>query len=399
MNARQQIDDRAAGTGAWSLIVLAWAMSMIGTAGLAQIPSVLADIMRSFGVGPGTASLSLSALFVAAAVGSLASGWVIDRIGAERVIWMSGLLFVVADLAAYAAPSISWFLLARCVASVGFLGTTNGPPALLIRATSGRRQRAAMTLWSTFVPAGWVVGPLLSASVAGTEHWRLTFIFHAAAVGTLLAIGILAIRAPSARPVSAPARAEVGFLFRNRQILFVALALGLSAFVGVGMNGVVPLFFVRYHGLSAAAAALLLSGGSVVNFLGGLAFLPAASALGLRNTTILIVGLGIVGLGAAFAPAEPLGISIFALATALLAVGMVTAMLITRMPSLAQSRMQGGAIAGLMSQSTSIFGLIGGAAYPSLVGNPLMIITLSVIGWLGIAASASSRRAVAKRAL
>ena len=397
MTARQQLDD--SGTGAWSLIILAWAMSMIGTAGLAQIPSILVDIMRSFGVGPGPAGLSLSALFVAAAVGSLASGWVIDRLGAERVIWMSGLLYAAADLAAYAAPTITWFIAARCIASVGFLGLTNGPPALLIRATSGRRQQAAMTLWSTFVPAGWVVGPLLSASVAGTENWRLTFLYHAAAVGTLIVIGILAIRAPSNRPAKAPARAEIGFLFRNRQILFVALALGLSAFVGVGINGVVPLYFIRHHGLSAAAAALLLAGGSIVNFLGGLAFLPTATALGLRKATVLIVGVGIVGLAAAFAPAEPLGVAVLALAAALLAVGMVTAMLTTRMPSLAQSPLQGGAVAGLMSQSTSIFGLIGGAAYPSLVSDPLMIIALSVIGWLGIAASSSTRTAVAKRTL
>jgi predicted MFS family arabinose efflux permease len=374
-------------------------MSMIGTAGLAQIPSVLADIMRSFGVGPGPAGLSLSALFAAAAVGSLASGWVINRLGAERVIWMSGLLYAAADLAAYAAPTITWFIVARCVASIGFLGLTNGPPALLIRATSGRRQHAAMTLWSTFVPAGWVIGPLLSAAVAGGENWRLTFLFHAAAVGTLMAIGALAIRAPSAGPDGAPARGGIGFLFRNRQILFVALALGLSAVVGVGINGVVPLYFVRYHGLSAAAAALLLAGGSIVNFFGGLAFLPTATALGLRKATILIVGVGIVGLGAAFAPTEPLGVAIFALVVALLAVGMVTAMLTTRMPSLAHSPLQGGAIAGLMSQSTSIFGLIGGAAYPSLVSNPLMLIALSVIGWLGIAASSSARTAAATPAL
>lgn len=380
----QAAEETQQSAGRWSLILVAYACGLVATAGMAQIAPLLGDIMRGFSVGPAAAGVALSAVFVASALGSTLSGWAVDRVGAYRIMWAAGALYFAADLGSFAARDILMFDVARCAGSLGFLGMTIAAPALIIGRTRGARQRSAMIIWSTFAPAAWIVGPLLSAPVAGTAGWQWSFVFHASLVALVIAAGLYALRGKIERH-DAGSSTQFWVVLRNARAVRLAAAVGLSAFVGLGVNSVVPFYLVSYHGFTPATASSLLAFGSVINFAGGLAFLPISRALGVRGTGFLIVALAIPSIVATFIPTLPIVATIGGLAVALFAVGLLTALVMTQVPLLIDSPAQGGVISGLMSQAGAMFALAGGAVYGALAQAPTGVLLVSVGAWLLIA--------------
>jgi len=140
-------------------------------------------LVRGSGGSYAIAGLAVSAATLGTSFGSPVLGRLIDRQGQTRVLFLSMLSQVAALLAlAILAPSGGFLLFGLCV----IYGFSNPPLAASMRAgwstlfTDRSQLTQAFSLDSTAQEAIWILGPLLSASIAASIDPRATLVAMAA---------------------------------------------------------------------------------------------------------------------------------------------------------------------------------------------------------------------------
>jgi MFS transporter, YNFM family, putative membrane transport protein len=213
----------------------AWIALCLGTAGvfadMYTTQSILPTIGRSFGLSPATTGLTISAVVLAVAAGSLVAGPLSDRIGRKPVMVGASALLVVPTVLCGLAPTFG--LLVACRALQGLL-------------------MPGLTSVAIVYVGGQVLGGLLargaSAALAGLLDWRLALsAFALPTAGGALA---LAFWLP---PVERAGRghmgvrwADVGTHLRNVRLLATCVV-GFSLFFGfIGTFTYIPYYLTGH---------------------------------------------------------------------------------------------------------------------------------------------------------
>lgn len=282
-----------------------------------MLPPLFPWLMKDFGLSYTQAGFLMTVFFVISGVGQAIAGFVVDRVGARRV-----LLFGIGTLALSAvvlALAQSYAMLLLCAAVAG-LGNSVFHPAdftLLNRRVATTRLGHAFSAHGLSGNLGWAAGPVFMAGIAYQAGWQ-TAAWGAAAVGVVV-LALLVVRRGSledvprgAAPVAVAADAAVApggrFVFLSSGavwLCFLFFFLTTAAF-GILQNYAPPILG-NIYGLSLATATAALTAyllGSAAGMVTG-GFIAARTAASERviALTLLVAATAAVVLSLGIVPA------------------------------------------------------------------------------------------------
>ncbi len=247
-----------------------------------------------------------SVLLLGWAVGGVAFGWVVDRLGRTRTLLLTMLLYSLGTALCAAAPNIGVLVVCRVIASLGIGGEWAAGASLVAEVVPEHRRVEAGALLYTSAPLGLFLATELTRYIqgdlfAGTPEtaWRWVFL-----CGLLPAVVALVVRTFVEEPerwkdaAAVPPRLSELFLpaWRRRTVTGLLLALtallmwwSVNAFLPVvarglaGRHAVSTALEPREAAASAEAwVAHATNRFNLGGFLGTLAAVPIAKTLGRR---------------------------------------------------------------------------------------------------------------------
>jgi YNFM family putative membrane transporter len=301
-----------------------WFALFLGTAGvfadMYTTQSILPVLGRAFRLAPATAGLTVSAVVLAVAAGSLVAGPLSDRIGRKPVMVGASAILVVPTLLCGLAPSFGALVVFRALQGLFMPGLTSVMIVYVNEQFAARWRGTAMGVYVSGQVLGGLLARFASATLTGLLSWRPALAFFAIpTAGGALA---LARYLPSAPPTAGRlgARwADVGTHLRNRRLVAICV-IGFGLFFGfIGTFTYLP-----YYLTGAPFRVPPASLGLVYLVWGMGIFSPVAGALsarvGRRRAIAASMALACCGMLVTLIGSLP----VVVLGLALLAVGMFT---------------------------------------------------------------------------
>ena len=138
----------------WGLVGLLVAAGVVAAFHVGKVPPSIPSIREDLGASLGQAGWLLSMVNLTAALGGMAIALTVDRFGHRRLILLGTALCCVASLLGAFAGSIGLLLVWRFLEGLGFIVVTVSVPTLVLRVTDPADRHRAMTIWTSYMPAG-----------------------------------------------------------------------------------------------------------------------------------------------------------------------------------------------------------------------------------------------------
>ncbi len=334
---------------------------------------VLPQIAAEYGLGPGGASLAMSAATLALAVVVVPVAMLSERIGRRPVIVVSVLLAGVLGVVLPFAPNYELFLVLRVLQGVAAAGVPAASMAYLADELSSKKLGAAMGAMIAGNSIGGMVGRLLSGTTVDWLGWRGSILLSGV-IGLVAALVVVFfLPRAQARPKQAPRGMKAALKDPVLLSLYVVAVLLVGAFISfynvagfqlTGPSWLESLVFLFYaFGSTSAAFAGRLS-----------------DRLG--RGRVLLMAIGVVALGTlASLVWVPLGLAVVT-AGFFGAHAIASSWVGARAPANARGHAAGLYLCGFYVGS-SIGGTSGSTAYGEWGWIGLVLV---IIGWLVLAA-------------
>ena len=364
--------------GGWPSLTLIYLYGVVSAASLSKAIPLQAHISSLPGASPALFGLFISLMAVLPAIFGTASGAVIDRLGARPALILAALVGALVNALYLLSDAIASFQVIRVVEGCIPLLTYAAAPALMIAISAPERRSAAMALWSSYTPVGTSLGLLISATFAGTDHWRNAYLVHGALFVLLALVGLALPKAPAAGLIRGGPRRSIIALLKSAEgvgPLRLAGAFGVLILLGLGVSVVMPPYLSRHYGITLGAASGIMAVANVVMILGS-TLSGVFLSRGLRAATLfatLAVCGSIAGLGV-FAPWTHIGLTLSALVIWLTCTGAAMAVLASLLPKVAGPEHRA-STAGLLSQT---------GALTTFITSPLWLAVLGLNQWLAL---------------
>lgn len=234
-------------TGHGALIALLGASCLTAMAATAVTPA-LPGMAAAFADTPNAQFLVKIALTLPALVIALCAtivGTVADRIGADKVLIASALLFAMAGSAGLYAPTLTTLLVSRAVLGIAIAGMSTGVLSLIGALYEGQRRQRIVGLQGSAASFGGMAFLMLGGLLAA-YGWRLPFATYGL---SLLLIPIMLVCLPHRAQAASTNRTEAAEPIRWRQVAFAYCA----AFFGMILFYVIPVqlpFHLSAYGVS-----------------------------------------------------------------------------------------------------------------------------------------------------
>lgn len=269
------------------------------------IPPLFPWLMADFGLSFTEVGATTAVFFLVSGVGQAASGFIVDHLGARRVLFFGVALFAVAAVTLGAAKSYPMLMLAAAIAGLGNCVFHPADFTLLNRNVSPARLGHAFSTHGLCGNLGWALAPVFMSGMAVAFGWRIAA-FSASGVA-LLALAILALRRAALRDTSPPAepaahgRAPSIFAFLYSPAVWMCfLFFFLSTTAFGALQNFAPSALRHLYGFSIAGGASALTafllGGAAGIFVGG--FLASGSeahdrfiAVGLTSAALIALAI------------------------------------------------------------------------------------------------------------
>ncbi|MEW9581444.1 MFS transporter [Paraburkholderia sp. DGU8] len=156
------------------------------------IATALPQMAHSFGVGPNSLSLGMTAYMLALAIFIPASGWVADRCGARTVFFSAIAVFTAASVLCGLSQNVVEFTAARVLQGMGGAMMVPVGRLIVVRSTEKSRMMQAISTITWPAIAAPVVGPPVGGFITTYASWRWIFLlnvpFGLAAMAVALAV-------------------------------------------------------------------------------------------------------------------------------------------------------------------------------------------------------------------
>lgn len=168
------------------------------------------------------------------------------------------------------AQNFGQLLAARVGVGVGEAGCTPAAHSLISDLVPREKRSSAMAFYGLGVPIGGLLGMIIGGQVNDAFGWRAAFLIVGLPGIALAAIVWLVLRDPRASHAARLLRAEtpavpqiggvaaLAEVMRSRAFILLAIAAGLTSFLGYGKGVWVAVFFIRTHGLTPGDTGLWL---------------------------------------------------------------------------------------------------------------------------------------------
>src|SRR5262252_7436494 len=154
-----------------------------------MVPSLFPWLMREFSLNFTQAGSLTAAFFVASGIGQALAGFVVDRVGAQRVLRSGIGLFSIAAVVLGASNNYGMLLAAALLAGTGNSVFHPADFTTLNRDVSVPRLGHAFSVHSLSGNLGWAAGPVFMTGIAASFGWRVAA--FAAALVALLTLSLL----------------------------------------------------------------------------------------------------------------------------------------------------------------------------------------------------------------
>ena len=241
------------------------------------------------GLGSGDAGVMFAVLSGSVAVGGLAGGFAIGRLGPRAGVAVALVVVAVGAVLSAASRSEAALLLGQAVLGFGS-GAFFAPGLRSAAELDGARRGLAIGIFGVAFSGGVALAGLLAA-LGAVWGWRATFI-AAAALAVVVAAGCAVARLPTVLPASA-----AGTSFRPGAAVAPVAVGGAAAALQYGAVSFLPLFAVYAWDVSPGTAALVIT---VSRLLSVPAKLVSGNAADREGSVRLArrLGLGLAALGA-----------------------------------------------------------------------------------------------------
>ncbi len=197
------------------------------------------------------------------------AGFVVDRVGARRVLLSGMVLFGLAIAAAGMAPTYGALLLIAAVAGLGNSVFHPADYSMLNASVSARRIARAYSLHQISGNVGWVLAPLLVVSVTHVAGWRVALVVAGGVALAATVVIALHTHGLGVRMPPLPSQHGVGLSADLRMLLTVPIlmAFGYFMLLTASTSGI-QTFAVPALGAIYNAPLVLATGALTVYLLG-----------------------------------------------------------------------------------------------------------------------------------
>jgi DHA1 family bicyclomycin/chloramphenicol resistance-like MFS transporter len=221
------------------------------------IPS-FAAISRDLHTDPGRVQLTMTAYFLAVAVGQIIYGPISDAVGRRRPLFAGLALFAAGSIWAACAPSIGVLMAARACQGLGAASTAVVPMASISDEHTGPDAARLLSIAILALSVSPILAPTLGGVLAQFASWRLIFgvLTVIALLAALLTARLLPETLPPARRVrTGPLRmfATYGRLIVDRRFIVPLFTAGAAQSVLLVFISGSPFVLVTLHGLQPMA--------------------------------------------------------------------------------------------------------------------------------------------------
>lgn len=246
--------------------------SVMGLVGLAHasshfshllLPVMFPVFMKEFGWSFSELGLLSTVFFVVSGVGQATAGFVVDRLGARPVMWVSVLLFVLACLAAAHADSYSTMLVAAVLAGMGNCAFHPVDFTILNQRVSTPRLGYAFSVHGLTGNLGWAAAPVFLTFWTAAADWRTAYLAAAGLYAGILVLLVLQkdhLLTTPHRKASADPAAESDLAFTRLPVVWWCFAFFLlsTMTLAVVQNFSVPIL-KALHGIPLELASMTLT--------------------------------------------------------------------------------------------------------------------------------------------
>ena len=180
----------------------------------------------------------MTVFFVVSGVGQALSGFLVDKVGARRVLFSGHALLGIGALVLAAAPNYSVLLLGSLIAGCGNAVFHPAGYTLLNQNVSKERLPHAFSVHGISGNIGWAAAPLFLAGVATLSSWRVALL-AASAIPALMLLTLVLNRKvlSTAAPVQTSAQAAGGS-FDFLRLPAVWMCFGFFFLTSVALGGI-----------------------------------------------------------------------------------------------------------------------------------------------------------------
>lgn len=168
------------------------------------IATALPQMARSFGIGPNSLSLGVTAYMLALAIFIPASGWVADRCGSRTVFFGAVVTFTLASVLCGLSQNVGEFVAARVLQGIGGAMMVPVGRMIVVRSTDKSRLMQAISTITWPAIAAPVVGPPIGGFITTYASWRWIFLLNVPfGIAVLAAVAALVpnLRGEARRPL------------------------------------------------------------------------------------------------------------------------------------------------------------------------------------------------------
>jgi MFS family permease len=228
------------------------------------LPPLFPWLMRDFGLTFTQVGAAMTVFFVVSGIGQALAGFVVDRVGALRVLYGGVALLSVGGLLYSAAQSYPMLLAAAAVAGLGNSVFHPADYTLLNRRVSASRLGHAFSVHGLTGSLGWAAAPVFVLAVAQALGWRAACM-GASMIGFLALAFLFANRrtlqdAPRIFPGEGARRRGGSFAFLGALVVWMCFAFFFVAVMAFGgLQNFAPAIFRDAYGVTLAFATTALT--------------------------------------------------------------------------------------------------------------------------------------------
>jgi len=222
------------------------------------LPTLFPWLMRDFDLTFTQVGTTMTVFFVVSGIGQALAGFVVDRLGAVRVLYGGIGLLSLAALGIGLAQNFPMLLAAAAVAGLGNSVFHPADFTLLNRSVSTARLGHAFSVHGLSGSLGWAAAPVFVAGIAETMGWRAAAI--GAAIVGLVALAFLHLNRGQLRMAELPTesrKAQGGtFAFLGSGVVWMCFLFFLLAVMAFGaLQNFAPPILERMYGVTLTFAA------------------------------------------------------------------------------------------------------------------------------------------------
>lgn len=278
-------------------LVLLCAGSTAASVGTTMLALLVPLLGLEYGLDAVGVGVVVSGAFVLPLLLAVATGRVVDRYGAKRVLALGLAAFAVGLLPAVALPGLATLIVANVIASLGHLASVVGSQALVADLGRGAGRTAAYGWWTTSVSLGQLVGPLIAGVTLDVLPRSVAFV--PALVAVVIAVGFVsAVRATgAAREGASQALATDGSAVRaiRDPVVLIAIVTSSAAVWAMVVFGTFFPLHLTDLAVPATTIGALMSLRALAAVVVRSVIVPVVAGLGGRERTVVLTLLGLGG--------------------------------------------------------------------------------------------------------